>query len=237
MLFNDPWKELRQEICFGNVEPEVVCVAETWPCFTDNYTQDFRDMTECIPALAASISYGNEISDYDKAINLNKNLIKRQHLTPLEAVQFNFKISGISKICGAQLSRHRIGQGHVSGSRRFRKQSNEFVYPLIEYIKTREEAETIYRIISIALQYNMDLYNHITQGVMGVKKSDARYLIPTSTATERYWWINVRALRDFFRLRLAPDAEWEIRRLAFMLLEEVNKRTPSLFEDIYEQYS
>lgn len=49
---------------------------------------------------------------------------------------------------------------------------------------------------------------------------------------ERVWWINARALRDFFRLRLAPDAEWEIRRIALMLYDIVIELTPSLFEDI-----
>jgi thymidylate synthase (FAD) len=232
----DPWKQLRSEVCFGNVEPEVTLMAISHPRFTDDCRQDFRDLPECLSALAASVSYGSDIDSYEKAIKLNKNLIQRGHLTPLEAVQFNFKISGISKLCGAQMSRHRIGQGHVSGSRRFRKQGDKFVYPLLEYIETAEEAENIYRVMSAAVEDCMDRYNQITQEVIGVKKSDARYLIAASTATERNWWINCRALRNFFSLRLAPDSEWEIRRIGFLLLDIVLTVTPSLFEDIAEQF-
>ena len=65
-----------------------------------------------------------------------------------------------------------------------------------------------------------------------IHKEDARFVIPVSTATERSWWINVRALRDFFRLRLAKDAEWEIRRLAQMMFNIVYPLLPSLFEDV-----
>ena len=61
--------------------------------------------------------------------------------------------------------------------------------------------------------------------------------MPVSVSTERQWWINARALRDFFRLRLDLAAEWEIRRLAYMLLDLVYMLTPSLFEDIYEKFN
>jgi thymidylate synthase ThyX len=67
-------------------------------------------------------------------------------------------------------------------------------------------------------------------------KEDARFVIPVSTATERSWWINMRAFRDFLRLRLAPDAEWEIRRLAQIMFNMVYPLMPSLLEDIKEKF-
>lgn len=224
----DPWKELRDEICFGNTEPDVDLEAITTPQLIDRHTEE-------LPALAAAISYDSAIDRLDVAERLNRKLIHMNHLTPLESVQFNFKISGISKICGAQLSRHRIGQGHVSGSRRFRKQEAAFVYPLLNYIETREEARIIYCVMSAGVQDVFERAVQLQQSIIGVKRTDSRYLVPASTATERCWWINARALRDFFRLRLAPDAEWEIRRLAGIVLELVMEQTPSLFEDITEE--
>jgi len=225
-MINDPWKQLRSE-CFGNIEPTVILTAITNPMGDIN--------AEELPALSASVSYGSEIKGIAGAKSLNRKLIKMRHDTPLESIQFNFNVSGISKICGAQLSRHRIGQGHVSGSRRFRKQGNLFVYPLLDYVKTADEAEHLYWVMSASIRDSMDYYNQLIQGAVGVKKADARYLIPASTATERNWWINARALREFFRLRLAPDAEWEIRRLAEMVMNIVEPLAPSLFEDFIEE--
>lgn len=55
-----------------------------------------------------------------------------------------------------------------------------------------------------------------------IHKEDARLVIPVSTATERTWWINVRALRDFFRLRLAKDAECGYRERQVGKIVETN---------------
>ena len=226
----DPWKELRQD-CFGNVEPAITLQSYTQP---DAYGPA---TTESLPALAASISYDSKLKSFEQAYNLNRKLIKMNHLTPLESVQFNFRVWGISKICGAQMSRHRIGQGHISGSRRFRKQEAGFIYPLLDYIKTEDEVRSIYGVMSAGIQDAYERAEQLKQEVIGVKKSDARYLIPASTANERNWWINARALRSFFQLRLASNAEWEIRRIAFLILDSVMSVTPSLFEDIAEQFN
>ena len=260
----DPWKELRKDL-FGNVEPEIKLVAVTMPV-EDNMTAS--DVTLCsddgndcivqwkeieqLPALSASVSYGSTDKiqkDTEKAIKLNKSLIKKGHLTPLESIQFNFHVMGISKACGAQISRHRVGQGHVSASRRFQEQTPQFVYPLLDYIKDERIAKIMFnrfqRINSQSIiDYNIVREAHLHEPVIScgepfldlpaLHKEDARFLIPVSTATERMWWINARALRDFFRLRLAPDAEWEIRRVAIMIYNIVTPLMPSLFEDLIE---
>lgn len=236
-MIKDPWKIIRNEICFGNVEPSVVLVANSFVTSSKYGNDDPWNYPEYLPALSAMISYGSQINSIEKAKALNRNLVKRGHLTPLESLQFNFRVLGISKICGAQISRHRVGQGHVSGSRRFREQSPEFVYPLLSYIETEEEVRSIYSVMSAGVKDCYERSLQLQQPIIGVKKSDARYIISASTATARNWWINARALRDFFKLRLAPDAEWEVRRVAFMLLEIVYKETPSLFEDIYAKYT
>jgi thymidylate synthase (FAD) len=169
-------------------------------------------------------------------INLNKQLISMNHHVPLESIQYNFFVSGISKICSAQASRSRIGTGHVSLSRRYTKQKHQFIYPMLDYIDTAEDAESIYRVMSMTVKDSLDVYEQITSKVIGVKKSDARYVVPVNTATSRHWWFNCRALRNFLQLRLTPEAEPEIRRLAYLLLDTVLVATPSLFQDIAEEF-
>jgi thymidylate synthase (FAD) len=236
----DPWKPIRAE-CFGNVEPVVRLQAITTHAVMAKGKIEKGpdpDSTEILPAISAGISYGKEINklSYVELKGLNRKLVKLNHLTPLESIQFNFFVSGISKACGAQLSRHRIGQGHVSLSRRYTEQKPEFVYPLLDYIPDPEDAKAIYDVISGGIQDSYKRYEQLRQPVIGVKKGDARYLIPVATSTARHWWVNARALRDFFRLRLQLSAESEIRRLAVMVFNTVIAITPSLFSDIGSLY-
>ena len=218
---------------FGNTEPNIELIAITTPTNIISNT-DPRSVIECIPAIAAGTSYEKEATTIEKATILNKKLIQLQHEVPLEALQINFKLTGISKITGAQISRHRVGGSHVSLSRRYTKQKPGFVFPGLSYITKKEDAKEIYTALSLSFESAMKEYNHLLDE--GCRKADARYLIPASTATTRNMWMNIRALRHFLKLRLAPDSEWEIRRLSYMLLELVYNLTPSLFEDIIEKY-
>lgn len=224
----DKWKHLREK-CYGNSEPNVILLAMTQPMGKFD-PEEYPNLVEKIPADAASTSYGKEIATIDAARRLNKKLIDLGHLTPLEAVQYNFKVTGISKACASQISRHRIGQGHVGLSRRYTEQRPSFIYPLFDYIEDEPTAQMLYSFLSDNNEIMYAKFNALRD--KGVKKQDARMLMPVSVATERNWFINARALRDFFRLRLDPSAEWEIRRLAGLLLNIVMHVTPSLFEDI-----
>ncbi|MCL5124760.1 MAG: FAD-dependent thymidylate synthase [Deltaproteobacteria bacterium] len=236
IIIDDPWKELRAS-CFGNIEPEIVLEAVTAPL--DNVGQsvpdkNFWENIETIPAWSAAMSYGSRekiAADMERKRSLNKKLIGLGHMTPLEAVQFNFRVSGISKACGAQMSRHRIGQGHVSSSRRFQSQGAAFVYPLLNYISDKQVVKGALTKLSEANQKAYEIYEEL-RNTDKLHKEDARRVIPVASSQERVWWINARALRDFFSLRLPKDAEWEIRRVAVMLYNLVLEVTPSLFEDI-----
>jgi flavin-dependent thymidylate synthase len=259
LKMHDPWKHLRANL-FGNTEPEVALEGITMPIdwqdgpphetihgsYSDNtYGPTVPwEQVEQLPALAAGTSYGSKEKlegDSERAIKLNKNLIKMGHHTPLEAIQLNFHVSGISKACGAQVSRHRIGQGHVSASRRFQAAEPKFVYPVLDYIDNLDNAEGVLNSLSQANQDAYDCYQGLREGKWFrdcpvVHKEDARMILPVSYATERTWWINMRAFRDFLRLRLAPDAEWEVRRLAQMMFNLTYPLMPSLLEDIKEKF-
>jgi thymidylate synthase (FAD) len=234
----DKWSYLRQGL-WANVEPNVKLVGLSVPVLTD-FSNEKAVVTPGVVdsgylydliANSASVSTGVEIKDKEALI---KRLITLGHHTPLESIQFNFHVSGISNASGAQISRHRVGQAHVSSSRRYQEQGVKFVYPILDNVDSEDTVKTIYS--SIADSYKAAYDQYLSLRHLGVKKGDARYVIPTASAQERNWWINARALRDFFRLRLELTAEAEIRRLSFILLRLVYQLTPSLFEDIYQRH-
>ncbi len=166
LTIDDPWKELRKQ-CFGNEEPEVTLEAVTAPLDAFGRLEETRDLwtrIETLPAWSAAISYGTRekmADDVDRKRALNKKLISLGHLTPIESVQFNFHVSGISKACGAQISRHRIGQGHVSSSRRFQAQGISFVYPILNYITDEEVVKDALKQLSEANQKAFEVYENL----------------------------------------------------------------------------
>jgi flavin-dependent thymidylate synthase len=252
----DSWKALRKDL-YGNVEPEVTLEAITMPIslHDEEYRNDgstrttdtvYWERIEQLPAISAGVSYGSKEkleNDREKALKLNKNLIKMGHHTPLEAIQFNFFVSGISKACGAQISRHRSGQGHVSASRRFQTAGAGFIYPTFDYLDDEYDVKKKLGILASTYSCAYETYDRLRSGKLQydmkdappMHKEDARVVLPVSYATERSWFINARALRDFFRLRLAADSEWEIRRVAWMMYDMVSKLLPTLFEDLMEE--
>ena len=62
------------------------------------------------------------------------------------------------------------------------------------------------------------LNNAIDEGAYpGLARELARQNLPLSTYTEMYWQINLHNLLHFLKLRLAPDAQYEIRAYAEVL--------------------
>ena len=70
----------------------------------------------------------------------------------------------------------------------------------------------------------------------GVRKEDARFILPNATTTRIIVTMNFRALRHFFSVRCEPAAQWEIRALATEMLQVVHEQAPSVFQDLYERF-
>ncbi len=67
---------------------------------------------------------------------------------------------------------------------------------------------------------------------MNVHKQDARYVLPNATHTRIFITMNARSLRNFLSLRMARDAQWEIRDMACKMFDLVYELAPPIFEDL-----
>jgi len=63
---------------------------------------------------------------------------------------------------------------------------------------------------------------------MGIPKEDARFVIPQSVKTTIVVTMNARELLHFFGLRMCRRAQWEIREVAALMLNEVKKVAPTI---------
>jgi thymidylate synthase (FAD) len=120
--------------------------------------------------------------------------------------------------------RHRIAS-YNQQSQRYVKESN-FDYIIPPSIEANEEAKK--RFIS-QMNYIQSMYNSLIAD--GINKEDARYLLPNACETKIIVTINARSLNNFFKLRCAKDAQWEIRELANEMKKLVTKVHPNIWSE------
>ena len=64
---------------------------------------------------------------------------------------------------------------------------------------------------------------------LGVKREDARFVLPEGTQTELIVTGNLQAWLDFVKLRADKHAQWEIRRVAKIINNHLASECNGLF--------
>ena len=154
---------------------------------------------------------------------LVEKIVEMGHLSTLEHVNFTFAIEGVSRVLTHQLVRHRIAS-YSQQSQRYVKE-HEFEYILPPSVAARPEAKAKFEELMQTIQQS---YDELIQ--MGVHQEDARYVLANATETKIVVTMNARTLLHFFELRCCTRAQWEIRRLANLMLAEVCQVAPLLFK-------
>ena len=220
------WSHLRSDL-FRNEEPRVKLIGVTTP--VDEIASQGVTI-EALPAFTARQSHESE-GTHEDDLRLNKKLISWGHHTCLEAVQFVYYVTGVSKSLAGQWTRHRIGIGWTFRSTRYVKANkNMFIYPALEYIDSEDQVKTAYQVYEREHRHVMDVYDELQR--IGVRNQELRRLMPVGWSTAAYVYVNARSLRHFFELRLEKSAEWEIRRLAYLMFNDAMEIAPTLFEDL-----
>jgi len=178
---------------------------------------------EWLIEFAGRLCYGGKCNGDSEFI---KKRIAAGHESIIEHAVATFEISGISRACSLQLVRHRLAS--------FSMESQRYVEPYFEVIvpSSISNTEGATEIWASALAMTNHAYDRLRE--MGIPKEDARFLLPNATATRLVVTMNFRELRHFFKVRLAKQAQWEIRELAGKMLELVRAIAPNVFEDIEE---
>ena len=223
------WQYLRQDL-FRNEEPKIKLIGLTTPT-GEMASQGVT--TETLPAYTARQSHESE-GTHEDDLRLNKKLITWGHQTCLEAVQFVYYVTGVSKSLAGQWTRHRIGIGWTFRSTRYVKANkNMFIYPALEYVDSEEQVKAVYQAYAREHRHSMEVYEELQ--ALGVRNQELRRLMPVGWSTAAYVYVNARSLRHFFELRLEKSAEWEIRRLAYLMFNNVMSIAPTLFEDLIDE--
>lgn len=151
--------------------------------------------------------------------------LREGHESIIEHASATFEISGISRACSHQLVRHRLASYSQESQRYVDMTDPDLVVP--DSIQSSSEATEIW---SSFVDQVKDVYSDLRG--LGIRKEDARFILPNAAETRIVMTMNFREFRHFFRLRLAPEAQWEIRRVALAILKQLAPHAPTVFGDM-----
>ncbi len=187
---------------------------------------DFKDLRRLI-VLAVKTSAGKlglKNADYYlreyKEEGVEKHVMEsHKYPSVLEHVVFTFLVEGISRVTSHQLVRHRIAS-YTQESQRYSAVERDYVIP-DTVIKAGFEEE-FRKLMDEAYR----LYDKMVNA--GVPYEDARYIIPQAVTTRLLMTVNLRELIHIACLRLSPHAQWELRELVKLMIDEAKSLIPEL---------
>ncbi len=201
-----PEAKIKVTLISHTLDPEATVVAGIRQCYS--------------PKGGAELKAKTKEETRQRLIN---QIIKSGHTSTIEHASFTFALEGVSRALTHQLVRHRIAS-YSHQSQRYVTFNEDLLYIVPPKIKKNPAALKIY-------EENIKKSSQDYQALLklGLDKEDARYLAPNAVETKIVVTMNARALLHFLEKRLCTRAQWEIRQLAQLMLEEAKKVAPEIF--------
>lgn len=175
----------------------------------------------CYSAIGAS-ELEEKLSDA-QIEKLVEKITTMGHYSTLEHVTFTFAIEGVSRVLTHQLVRHRIASYSQQSQRYVKEHDFEYIIPPA-IASNRTAIERFQQL----MEQIRSTYDELTS--LGIHQEDARYCLANATETKIMVTMNARALLNFFELRCCARAQWEIRKMAELMLNEAKRVAPLLFQ-------
>lgn len=192
---------------------------------------------------AARTSYLGKGKSTEMDNKLVTRLFEDKHTSPFELVKFDFHIK-LPLFVNQQLLRHRTASLNQA-SYRYISPKDEIYYPelrlqhisnkqgssdqKVEDVETKELWDTMQDLGHKCIATYDKLIDK------GVAREVARIGLPAGLMTELVWSMNLHNLLHFLKLRMAPDAQLEIRELAnamYKLIQPLVPVTCAAFENM-----
>ena len=166
-----------------------------------------------------------ESLDDEAIIKVLRTIMTGGHFSTLEHASYTFAIDGVSRALTHQLVRHRLASFNQQSQRYVAyKDGLDVIKP--QSIAENEEANALF---DQMVERTVEAYKAFLAA--GVPAEDARYILPNAAETKIVVTMNIRELLHFFSLRCCNRAQWEIRELAWRMLELVRDTAPYIFMD------
>lgn len=187
---------------------------------------------------SARVSYDAEWragEDEGKDAKLIDYLVRNQHTSPLECVQFTFEVKAPLFVI-RQWQRHRTW-GFNEVSARYSELPEEFYVPEVSQITTQSasnkqmrtdeqhaDARGMHNLIHTQCMQSFYTYKRLLKG--GVPRELARGVLPLNTYSHMFATVDLHNLAHFLKLRLHSHSQYEIRVYAQAMLELIEPIVP-----------
>lgn len=175
-------------------------------------------------------SWGRSDGTIESSRDFIRRLKRVGHIDVMEEAELSIWIE-CSRTASHQIVRHRT-QHHLQASQRYIKVTNPeiLIPPAINELKLSGEYQKFLASVDHAYQ----TYKMLTDA--GVRKEDARFVLPNCALTKMKAKANLANWRKFISLRSDSSAQWEVRMVSNAILCIAYEVAPSVFEDQYEKY-
>lgn len=186
-----------------------------------------QHIEECGRACYQSKSDGTR----ESAVKFVEMLIARGHESVLEHCSFTMRIicdRGVSH----ELVRHRLASYSQESTRYCAYNKDKFggEITVIEPIAFQEDSAGRKIWVESCEKAERAYFALLDEGF---SPQDARAVLPNSLKTEVTMTANLREWRHFFKLRISAASHPEMRRIAKMIMDEVLKYIPVVFDDLW----
>lgn len=180
---------------------------------------------------AARVSYGAGTKKVSEDSALISYLMRHKHTTPFEMCELKLHIK-LPIFVARQWIRHRTASvNEYSG--RYSVMDEDYYVPDEKTVcfqsadnkQGRGEALSRFEAVKTCDMIREDARvcrEHYDKMISkGVSREIARICLPVSSYTQWYWKTDLHNLFNFLRLRTAPNAQYEIRQYATLILNEI----------------
>ncbi|MCI0711469.1 MAG: FAD-dependent thymidylate synthase [Chloroflexi bacterium] len=195
---------------------------------------------------AARVSFLGESKGPERDKKLLFYLLRHRHTSPFEQVEFKFRVRA-PLVVWWQWVRHRTWHMNAQSGRYTPFEENDFYYPPEWRKQASDNKQASDGVVDemAADELTRLLDEHYTQGFKlykkaldaGVAKELARLFLPGFSVY--YTWVvkaDAHNLMHFLSLRMASDAQWEIRQYARVIFEEFFKPVLPWTAEAFEQH-
>lgn len=195
---------------------------------------------------AARTSFMGESKGPEKDKKLLFYLLRNKHTTPFEMVEFKFRVSA-PLVTWWQWVRHRTWNFNAQSGRYTEFDENDFYVPDVWRLQSKDNKQASEGEVNTELNQALTdkLIAHYDQSyklyeealAAGVAREQARIFLPGFSVY--YTWVakvDAHNLMHFLKLRMASDAQYEVRVYAQAIYEHFFKPALPWTAEAFEEY-